>query len=55
MLPIIEEDYSELPAELPQAPLDFLHAICIKLFRELGCQHARVLPGREVIAIAERP
>jgi len=65
MLPVIEEDYSQLPAdlpkicgyeakwdqdsiyfqkvtsvpaELPQATLEFLHASCIKLFQRLGCQ-----------------
>jgi D-alanine-D-alanine ligase len=65
MLPVIEEDYSQLPddlpkicgyeakwdqesiyfqkvtsipAELPQATVDFLNASCIKLFQRLGCQ-----------------
>lgn len=65
LLPIIEEDYSELPdglpkicgyeakwdqdsiyfqsiksipADLPQATVEFLSASCIKLFQRLGCQ-----------------
>jgi D-alanine-D-alanine ligase len=65
MLPVIEEDYSRLPddlpkicgyeakwdqgsiyfkevssipADLPQATVDFLNASCIKLFQRLGCQ-----------------
>ncbi len=65
VLPIIEEDYSELPpdlprvcgyeakwdtesvyftnvksipAQLPQATVDFLSASCIKLFQRLGCR-----------------
>jgi len=65
VLPVIEEDYSQLPeglpricgyeakwdteseyftkiksipADLPQATIDFLNASCIRLFQRVGCQ-----------------